>query len=163
MYAAQHRSRSAKLQVTLRKAYGFGSSVMAMNPFDGQTLSVAFPGVTFGGMPARGADAAMRATAIRTSARLWLTLLAATALLGAGTPGASAATVTWSACSDLAGFECGTLDVPVNGQSPSAGSVRLAASRLVASDNPTRSAVRGLARGPRSRGVAVRRPPVRGL
>lgn len=63
MYAAQHRSRSAKLQVTLRKAYGFGSSVMAMNPFDGQTLSVAFPGVTFGGMPARGADAAMRATA----------------------------------------------------------------------------------------------------
>lgn len=62
MYAAQHRSRSAKLQVTLRKAYGFGSSVMAMNPFDGQTLSVAFPGVTFGGMPARGADAALHAT-----------------------------------------------------------------------------------------------------
>lgn len=53
MYAAQHRSRSAKLQVTLRKAYGFGSSVMAMNPFDGQTLSGASPGVTFGGMPAR--------------------------------------------------------------------------------------------------------------
>ena len=98
----------------------------------------------------------MRATAIRTSARLWLTLLAATALLGAGTPGASAATVTWSACSDLAGFECGTLDVPVNGQSPSAGSVRLAASRLVASDNPTRSAVIGLAGGPGQAALPLR-------
>jgi acetyl-CoA carboxylase carboxyltransferase component len=58
MFAAQHRARVPKLQVTLRKAYGFGSSAMAMNPFDGQTLNLALPGVTFGAMPARGADEA---------------------------------------------------------------------------------------------------------
>jgi methylmalonyl-CoA decarboxylase subunit alpha len=58
MFLAQRRARSPKLQVTLRKAYGFGSSVMSMNPFDRQVLNVAFPGVTFGAMPARGADAA---------------------------------------------------------------------------------------------------------
>ena len=58
MFVAQRRARSPKLQVTLRKAYGFGSSVMAMNPFDRQLLNVAFPGVTFGAMPARGADSA---------------------------------------------------------------------------------------------------------
>jgi acetyl-CoA carboxylase carboxyltransferase component len=58
MFLAQRRARSPKLQITLRKAYGFGSSVMAMNPFDRQVLNVAFPGVTFGAMPARGADAA---------------------------------------------------------------------------------------------------------
>src|SRR6056297_1184963 len=56
MYAAQRRFRHPKFQVTLRKAYGFGSTAMGMNPFDGQTLNLAFPGVTFGAMPARGAD-----------------------------------------------------------------------------------------------------------
>ena len=29
-----------------------------MNPFDGQTLNLAYPGVSFGAMPARGADEA---------------------------------------------------------------------------------------------------------
>lgn len=52
MFAAQHRLRVPKLHVTLRKAFGFGSSVMAMNPFDAQTVSYAFPGVTLGGIPA---------------------------------------------------------------------------------------------------------------
>ena len=43
----------------MRKAFGFGSSVMAMNPFDGQTLTLAFPNVTLGAMPAAsGGDAA---------------------------------------------------------------------------------------------------------
>ena len=42
-----------KLHVTLRKAFGFGSSIMAMNPFDGQTISLAFPSMfTLGAMPA---------------------------------------------------------------------------------------------------------------
>ncbi len=58
LFAAQHRLRSPKLHVTLRKAFGFGSSVMAMNPFDDQTLSLAFPGATLGAMPAgSGGDA----------------------------------------------------------------------------------------------------------
>ncbi|NUU20004.1 MAG: acetyl-CoA carboxylase carboxyltransferase subunit [Streptomycetaceae bacterium] len=52
MFAAQHRLTAPKLHVTLRKAFGFGSSVMAMNPFDAQTISYAFPGVTLGGIPA---------------------------------------------------------------------------------------------------------------
>lgn len=43
MFVAQHRLAVPKLQVTLRKAFGFGSSIMAMNPFDGQTLSLACP------------------------------------------------------------------------------------------------------------------------
>ena len=54
MFMAQSRLRVPKLHVTLRKAYGFGSSIMAMNPFDGQTLAVAFPGISLGGMPAAG-------------------------------------------------------------------------------------------------------------
>jgi acetyl-CoA carboxylase carboxyltransferase component len=59
MFAAQHRIRSPKLHVTLRKAYGFGSSLMAMNPFDAQTVTFAFPGARLGAMPAEsGADAA---------------------------------------------------------------------------------------------------------
>lgn len=59
MFAAQHRARVPKLHVTLRKAFGFGSSIMAMNPFDGQTISLAFPAISLGAMPAgAGADAA---------------------------------------------------------------------------------------------------------
>jgi acetyl-CoA carboxylase carboxyltransferase component len=51
-FAVQHRLRVPKLHVTLRKAFGFGSSVMAMNPFDNQTLSLAFPSITLGALPA---------------------------------------------------------------------------------------------------------------
>ncbi|MGZ4713508.1 MAG: acyl-CoA carboxylase subunit beta [Acidimicrobiia bacterium] len=59
LYAAQARLPGPKLHVTLRKAYGFGSSLMAMNPFDGQTTTLAFPGARLGAMPAEsGADAA---------------------------------------------------------------------------------------------------------
>ena len=61
MFAAQHRLRSPKISVTLRKAFGFGSSIMAMNPFDDQTLSLAFPGVTLGAMPAGGGGTASKA------------------------------------------------------------------------------------------------------
>jgi acetyl-CoA carboxylase carboxyltransferase component len=52
MFAAQHRLTVPKFHVTVRKAFGFGSSVMAMNPFDGQTLTLSFPAVTLGAMPA---------------------------------------------------------------------------------------------------------------
>ncbi len=59
MYAAQAKLRSPKIHVTLRKAFGFGSSIMGMNPFDQQTLTLAFPGITLGGIPAiGGGDAA---------------------------------------------------------------------------------------------------------
>jgi len=63
MFAAQRRLRGPKLHVTLRKAFGFGSSIMGMNPFDGQTLSVAFPGATLGAMPARGGGVASKSDA----------------------------------------------------------------------------------------------------
>ena len=58
MFVAQHRHPGPKLHVTLRKAYGFGSSMMGQNPFDGQTVTLALPDATVGAMPARGgADA----------------------------------------------------------------------------------------------------------
>lgn len=63
MYAAQMLATTPKFQVTLRKAYGFGSMVMAMIPFDSQSAVFAFPGVTMGAMGAsamsraKGADA----------------------------------------------------------------------------------------------------------
>ena len=54
MFAAQARLDGPKLHVTLRKAYGFGSSLMAMNPFDDQTVTLALPGARLGAMPAEG-------------------------------------------------------------------------------------------------------------
>jgi len=59
MYAAQTVATSPKLQVTLRKAYGFGSMVMGMIGFDGQSAVFAFPAATMGAM---GAAAMSRAT-----------------------------------------------------------------------------------------------------
>jgi methylmalonyl-CoA decarboxylase subunit alpha len=60
MYAAQHRLSTPKLHVTMRKAYGFGSSLMGMNPFDKQTVSYCFPGITLGGVPASGGGKAAK-------------------------------------------------------------------------------------------------------
>jgi acetyl-CoA carboxylase carboxyltransferase component len=59
MYAAQTLATSPKFEVTLRKAYGFGSMVMGMIGFDGQSSVFAFPGATMGAM---GAAALSRAT-----------------------------------------------------------------------------------------------------
>jgi acetyl-CoA carboxylase carboxyltransferase component len=62
MYAAQSLATTPKFEVTLRKAYGFGSMVMGMIPFDGQSAVFALPGVTMGAMGAaamsrsRGSD-----------------------------------------------------------------------------------------------------------
>ena len=61
MYAAQRRASTTKIHVTLRKAFGFGSCVMAMNPHDFQTLSFAFPAATVGAMGAAGAGRAVGA------------------------------------------------------------------------------------------------------
>ena len=52
MFKAQRRLRSPKLHVTVRKAFGFGSTTMAQNPFDRQTISYTLPSVTMGAMPA---------------------------------------------------------------------------------------------------------------
>jgi acetyl-CoA carboxylase carboxyltransferase component len=59
MFAVQHRLRVPKLHVTLRKAFGFGSSIMAMNPFDGQTITLAFPSITLGALPASSEGSAI--------------------------------------------------------------------------------------------------------
>jgi acetyl-CoA carboxylase carboxyltransferase component len=62
MYAAQTMATTPKFEVTLRKAYGFGSMVMGMIPFDTQSAVFALPGVTMGAMGAaamsrsRGSD-----------------------------------------------------------------------------------------------------------
>jgi acetyl-CoA carboxylase carboxyltransferase component len=53
MFAAQRRYRGKKVVATLRKAFGFGSSVMGMNPWDRQAVSLALPSVSLGGVPAR--------------------------------------------------------------------------------------------------------------
>jgi methylmalonyl-CoA decarboxylase subunit alpha len=59
MFAVQHRLAVPKLHVTLRKAFGFGSSVMAMNPFDAQTITLAFPSITLGALPASSEGSAI--------------------------------------------------------------------------------------------------------
>ncbi|MDH3704914.1 MAG: acetyl-CoA carboxylase carboxyltransferase subunit [Acidimicrobiia bacterium] len=61
MYAAQTLARVPKLQITLRKAYGFGSMVMAMVSFEGQTLSAGFPGATLGAMGSASSSRAVGA------------------------------------------------------------------------------------------------------
>lgn len=62
MFLAQRRYRGKKIVVTLRKAFGFGSSVMGMNPWDHQSISIALPGVNLGGIPAIGGAEAASAT-----------------------------------------------------------------------------------------------------
>src|SRR5205085_12597501 len=48
--------------VTVRKAFGFGSSIMGMNPFDGQTISLTFPAITLGALPASSGAASAKLT-----------------------------------------------------------------------------------------------------
>ena len=61
MFAAQAQTRTVKLHVTLRKAFGFGSMVMSMVSFSGQSVSLAFPGAILGAMGAKGAGNALGA------------------------------------------------------------------------------------------------------
>jgi acetyl-CoA carboxylase carboxyltransferase component len=53
MFKAERRLRAPKIHVTLRKAFGFGSTTMAHNPFDAQTLHFSLPALTLSAMPAR--------------------------------------------------------------------------------------------------------------
>ncbi|MFK7975545.1 MAG: acyl-CoA carboxylase subunit beta [Halioglobus sp.] len=62
MFLAQRRYSGNKIVVTLRKAFGFGSSVMGMNPWDKQSVSLALPSVSLGGVPAIGGAEAARAS-----------------------------------------------------------------------------------------------------
>jgi acetyl-CoA carboxylase carboxyltransferase component len=52
MFAAQTQATTPKFTVVLRKAYGFGSMVMGMIPYDRQSGVFTFPGVTSGAMGA---------------------------------------------------------------------------------------------------------------
>ena len=63
MFSAQRQFSGQKIVVTLRKAYGFGSSVMGMNPWDRQAINIALPPVSLGGVPAIGGDVAAKASA----------------------------------------------------------------------------------------------------
>ena len=72
MFRRSAALRSPKLHVTLRKSFGFGTSTMAQNPFDKQTLSSRFPGVTLGAMPAASGGRSAKlddATQARVEAR----------------------------------------------------------------------------------------------
>ena len=69
MFAVQHRLKVPKVHVTLRKAFGFGSSIMAMNPFDNQTLTLALPSITLGALPASSQGSAIADPEERAPAR----------------------------------------------------------------------------------------------
>ncbi|MBW2243150.1 MAG: acetyl-CoA carboxylase carboxyltransferase subunit [Deltaproteobacteria bacterium] len=69
MFRAQRRLQVPKISVTFRKAFGFGSSTMAANPFDHQTLMLSFPSVTMNSMPAASGGAAAKLDA-ETQARV---------------------------------------------------------------------------------------------
>jgi acetyl-CoA carboxylase carboxyltransferase component len=60
MYAAQTLATTPKFEVTLRKAYGFGSMVMGMIAFEGQSGVFGFPGATMGAMGAAAMSRARR-------------------------------------------------------------------------------------------------------
>jgi acetyl-CoA carboxylase carboxyltransferase component len=62
MFAAQTLATTPKVHVTLRKAYGFGSMVMAMVSFDQQVATFAYPGATLGAMGTAAASSAMKAS-----------------------------------------------------------------------------------------------------
>ncbi len=78
MFAAQRAYRGRKIVVTLRKAFGFGSSVMGMNPWDRQAISLALPTVNLGGIPAiggaqaAGADDAQAQQMAESQAGAWV-------------------------------------------------------------------------------------------
>jgi methylmalonyl-CoA decarboxylase subunit alpha len=61
MYAAQTLATTPKIHLTLRKAYGFGSMVMALVNFDNQVATLAYPGATLGAMGAAAQSEALGA------------------------------------------------------------------------------------------------------
>jgi pimeloyl-ACP methyl ester carboxylesterase len=79
--------------------------------------------------------------------RLLIPVLSCAALL-APAAGARAETIAFSPCASRAGFECGTLDVPLDRSGAVPGVVSLAITRAVASSNPQHKALLTLAGGP---------------
>ena len=63
LFAAQTLATSPKIHLTLRKAYGFGSMVMAMASFDNQAATFAYPAATLGAMGASAHSSATGADA----------------------------------------------------------------------------------------------------
>ncbi len=57
MFKAERKLDVPKIHVTFRKAFGFGSTTMAHNPFDHQTFHLSFPALTMSSMPARAGGA----------------------------------------------------------------------------------------------------------
>ncbi len=53
MFQAERRLRSPKINILMRKGFGFGLVNMAATPFDGQTFTYALPSVNLAAMPAR--------------------------------------------------------------------------------------------------------------
>ncbi len=78
--------------------------------------------------------------------RLLLGVLLATAAAGL-VPASAAAALPWAPCTP-AGFDCATLQVPLDASGGVPGTVSLAAKRVAAASNPGRVAVVGLAGGP---------------
>src|SRR3954447_4561651 len=78
--------------------------------------------------------------------RLLAALPAAVALaLG---PAAAAQAIDWTSCSALGGFQCGALSVPLDHSHTVDGSITLSAERVTSAQNPTHTAIVGLAGGP---------------
>jgi pimeloyl-ACP methyl ester carboxylesterase len=78
--------------------------------------------------------------------RLLLPVLSCAALVAPAA--ARADTIAYAPCASPAGFECGTLTVPLDRSGAVPGTVTLAVERVVASSNPTHSALLTLAGGP---------------
>jgi pimeloyl-ACP methyl ester carboxylesterase len=74
-------------------------------------------------------------------------LAALTAVLAGMAAPAAHAAISYTPC-DPAGYQCGTLSVPLDRSGAVPGTVTLSAKRVVASSNPTKTAVVGLAGGP---------------
>ena len=52
MFQAERRMRNPKINVLIRKGFGFGLVNMAATPFDRQTMTFALPSVNLAAMPA---------------------------------------------------------------------------------------------------------------
>lgn len=78
--------------------------------------------------------------------RLLLPVLSCAALLAPGV--ARGASVAYAPCPSRIGFECGTLDVPIDRSGSVPGTITLGITRVVATSNPGHTALLALAGGP---------------
>ena len=68
MFQVERRMRNPKINVLLRKGFGFGLVNMAATPFDRQTMTFAFPSVNLAAMPAQSGGAAAKLDAEQQAA-----------------------------------------------------------------------------------------------